>query len=157
MLNADENLATYTTKGRLQMKMEYFLYPYNREIFKEDKGMDFQQHDSKWANLANFILSEKTSMFKDTLKKIKNPDVRDRMIQEVKRVMNIKSTMTQDNFSDPERKSTKKVGFLDYVKQAVEAFKDKKNQKRSNSIVQESGSKVEIEQLEALSPGKRFK
>lgn len=139
------------------MKMEYFLYPYNREIFKEDKGMDFEEHDTKWANLANFILSEKTSMFRDTLKKIKNPDVRDRMIQEVKRVMNLKSTMTQDNFSDRDRKSTKRVGFLEYVKQAVSAFKEKNSPKRSNSIVHESGTKVEIEQLEALSPGKRFK
>jgi len=66
------------------MKMQYYMNPYHRRILKEDKGMDFSGIHNHWGTLANFILSDKTCMFKETLHKIKYPDVRDRIIHQAK-------------------------------------------------------------------------
>jgi hypothetical protein len=89
------------------------MYPYNKEIFKEDKGMSFKQYMSPWGSLAEFILSAKTSMFNDTIDKLKNPDVRDRILEEAKRTMIVKRTMTEDQFSDSEDEKIKKSKFAE--------------------------------------------
>ena len=87
---------------------------------KDDKGMNFNEAENIWGKIAHFILSDKTSMFYDTLFKIRHPDVRDRMLHAVKRVMTIKSTMTQDNFSTKGITQSKpKVKFAEWVKLAM--------------------------------------
>ena len=116
----EKDLTNSPAKTSLEMKVEYYLFPYNKRILKDDKGMNFNESDEIWGKIANFILSDKTSMFYDTLYKIRYPDVRDRMLHAVKRVMKLKSTMTQDNFSTKDEHSSKpKVKFADWVKLAV--------------------------------------
>ena len=114
-----------TPKTNLEMKLEYFLFPYNKRILKDDKGMSFEESEEIWGKIADFILSDKTSLFYETLYKIRYPDVRDRMLHAVKRVMKLKSTMTQDNFSTKDENQSKpRVKFADWVKLAVNENKN---------------------------------
>ena len=53
--------------------------PYLIKVIKENKGMDFTSNNEQWGSLANFILSDKSSSFYETLYKIKHPDARDRV------------------------------------------------------------------------------
>ena len=87
---------------------------------KEDKGMNFNETENIWGKIAQFILSDKSTKFYDTLFKIRHPDVRDRMIHAVKRYMNIKSTMTQDNFSTKGASQNRsKVKFAEWAKLVI--------------------------------------
>jgi len=131
-------MAPKTKKSRLQMKMQYYMKPYHNPVYKEDKGMNFMENKNQWNTLANFILSDKTNLFKETLHKMKFPDVRDRIINRAKNARKFKSNRDSVSLADTNAEfSSKQIRFLSTVDEMM-----KLNNLRSKSIFQTIGERM---------------
>ncbi|CAI2361397.1 unnamed protein product [Moneuplotes crassus] len=142
-------------KSKLQMKMQYFMHPYHTDVLVEKKGMDFTDGQSNWMPVANFILSDKNSMFKETIYNFMYPDVRDRILKLSKRRQANSIRASSPGELSHHSVTSGQEKFLQTVKRAIKMGKNNERDKARISPLERkySSQKQNFDIIEDEEPG----